>query len=80
MGTCVLKGTSGDLREDLENLKRKYGFKEPDRGDLDDKNILWRSGKPDYAKVKRKCRTRWETPSMYRVSHPIIHRGFLAKC
>ena len=60
MGAIVLKGTRGaghssDVRADLENLKKKYGFREPDRGDLDDKNILWRSGKPDYAKVKRWC-------------------------
>jgi len=42
---------SGDFREGLENLKRKYGFKEPDRGDLEDQSIMWRSGKPDYSKA-----------------------------
>ena len=47
---------SGDsFRAHLENLKREYGFKEPDRGDLEDPDILWRSGKPDYSKVRRWC-------------------------
>ena len=44
---------SGDsFRTHLENLKKEYGFKEPDRGDLEDPDILWRSGKPDYSKVR----------------------------
>ena len=44
---------SGDsFRAHLENLKKEYGFKEPDRGDLEDPDILWRSGKPDYSKVR----------------------------
>ena len=55
MGNIVFKGNqsghSNDIRAELENLKNKYGFREPDRGDLDDQSILWRSGKPDYAKV-----------------------------
>ena len=70
MGTCVLKGTgametSGDIREDLENLKRKYGFKEPDRGDLEDQSILWRSGKPDYSKVRRKLHNQRKGKTRY---------------
>ena len=37
-----------EVRGKLEELKTKYGFREPDRGDLDDEGIEWRSGKPDY--------------------------------
>ena len=35
-------------RERLEQLKEEYGFREPNRGDLDDPYIEWRTGKPDY--------------------------------
>lgn len=35
-------------REIVEKLKEKYGFLEPDRGDLSDPSIDWREGKPDY--------------------------------
>ena len=41
------------FRADLERLKAKYGFREPDRGDLDDELIKWREGKPDYTKVTK---------------------------
>ena len=27
----------------------RYGFSEPDRGDLNDPEIIWREGKPDYS-------------------------------
>ena len=27
----------------------RYGFSEPDRGDLNDPAIIWREGKPDYS-------------------------------
>eukprot|EP00795_Rhopilema_esculentum_P012823 gene12823-3563_t len=37
-----------EMRDKLEELKTKYGFREPDRGDLDNDEIEWRSGKPDY--------------------------------
>ena len=43
--------SAGYFRADLERLMAKYGFKEPDRGNLDDPNINWREGKPDYTKV-----------------------------
>jgi len=36
------------IRDKLEDLKTRYGFREPDRGDLDDPKIVWRMGKPDY--------------------------------
>ena len=26
----------------------RYGFSEPDRGNLDDPEIVWREGKPEY--------------------------------
>ncbi|CAB3997246.1 Hypothetical predicted protein, partial [Paramuricea clavata] len=38
-------------RMDLNKLKEKYNLREPERGDLDDTAIEWRSGKPDYAKT-----------------------------
>ncbi|CAB4022166.1 Hypothetical predicted protein [Paramuricea clavata] len=38
-------------RMDLNKLKEKYNLREPERGDLDDTTIVWRSGKPDYAKA-----------------------------
>jgi hypothetical protein len=38
-------------RMDLNKLKEKYNLREPERGDLDDTTIEWRSGKPDYAKA-----------------------------
>ena len=39
------------VREKLEDLKCRYGFREPDRGNLDDPEIVWRMGKPDYTKA-----------------------------
>ena len=35
-------------REKLEDLIQKFGFREPNRGDLDDPKIKWREGKPNY--------------------------------
>ena len=35
----------------LTRLKEEHGLREPDRGDLDDTNIEWRFGKPDYTKA-----------------------------
>ena len=35
----------------LDKLKDKHNLREPNRGDLDDPSIEWRSGKPDYAKA-----------------------------
>jgi len=32
----------------MDQLKSGWGFSEPDRGDLDNPNIRWRAGKPDY--------------------------------
>ena len=52
--TILVHANCGDFRSDLENLKKKYGFKEPDRGNLDDPIILWRVGKPDYTKVRKR--------------------------
>ena len=37
-----------EAREKLERIKTEFGFREPDRGSLDDPNIRWREGKPDY--------------------------------
>ena len=34
--------------KELNALKEKYGFDEPDRGNLDDTSIKWRHGKPVY--------------------------------
>ena len=56
---CQAGNMSGDtqpdssdlIREKLEDLKSRYGFREPDRGNLDDPEIHWRMGKPDYTKA-----------------------------
>lgn len=52
MSGSILKGASPDdikkNREELESLKKEYGFSEPDRGNLHDPTIKWREGKPDY--------------------------------
>ena len=45
--------TAEYFRADLDRLIAKYGFKEPDRGNLDDEMIKWREGKPDYTKVTK---------------------------
>jgi len=37
-----------EARGEIERLKKEFGFREPDRGDLNDPNIKWREGKPDY--------------------------------
>ena len=44
-------GSTEHVRLKLEELKNKYGFREPDRGDLEDLTIEWRSGKPDYTRA-----------------------------
>lgn len=44
-------GVMATDRERLEQLKKIHGFREPDRGNLDDNSIEWRTGKPDYAKA-----------------------------
>lgn len=35
-------------REQIEAFKKKFGFIEPNRGNLDDETIEWRKGKPNY--------------------------------
>ena len=35
----------------LDQLKDKHDLREPNRGDLEDTSIEWRTGKPDYAKA-----------------------------
>lgn len=42
---------SGCPREQIETLKSRFGFREPDRGNLEDPLINWRTGKPDYTKA-----------------------------
>ena len=39
------------VQEKLEDLKLRFGFVEPDRGDIDNEEIEWRNGKPDYTKA-----------------------------
>jgi len=39
------------IRTKVEDLKTRFGFIEPDRGNLDDPEIEWRHGKPDYTKA-----------------------------
>lgn len=40
-----------DLRKELEELKLKYNFIEPNRGNLEDETICWKTIKPDYTKA-----------------------------
>eukprot|EP00092_Neocalanus_flemingeri_P103584 GFUD01132585.1.p1 GENE.GFUD01132585.1~~GFUD01132585.1.p1 ORF type:complete len:403 (+),score=92.16 GFUD01132585.1:187-1395(+) len=39
------------IQEKMEDLKTKFGFSETDRGDLDNPEIVWRTGKPDYTRA-----------------------------
>ncbi len=39
------------LREQLDEIKEKYNFLEPNRGNLDDDTIHWLGSKPDYTKA-----------------------------
>ena len=39
------------IKDKLEDLKIKFGFREPDRGDLESPEIEWRVGKPDYTRA-----------------------------
>ena len=39
------------VREKLEDLKVRYAFREPERGDLENPDIEWRIEKPDYTKA-----------------------------
>lgn len=39
------------LEKELEEIKERYRLDEPERGDLDDKNIVWRYSKPNYVKA-----------------------------
>lgn len=37
-----------NMLKELSILKERYGFELPDRGNVDDPNIIWRHGKPDF--------------------------------
>ena len=39
------------VRAKLEDLKARYAFREPERGDLENPDIKWRMEKPDYTKA-----------------------------
>ena len=39
------------VKEKLEDLKTRYGFREPVRDGLDNEDIEWRDEKPDYTKA-----------------------------
>lgn len=39
---------SDSIDKELEKITSQHGFLRPDRGNLDDSNIQWREGKPDY--------------------------------
>ena len=47
------EGAEGSDRERqlLEDLVTRFGFREPDRGDLESNHIVWRRGKPDYTRA-----------------------------
>lgn len=46
-----VEGDFIEKRRQLDDLLAKYNFKEPDRGNLDDPQIQWRHGKPNYTKA-----------------------------
>ena len=39
------------VREKLEDLKARYAFREPERGDMENPDIEWRIERPDYTKA-----------------------------
>ena len=39
------------VQQKLADLKTMFGFREPDRGDLDNPEIEWREKKPDYTRA-----------------------------
>ena len=39
------------VKSKVEDIKTKYGLTEPDRGNLDNPDIEWRTGKPDYSRA-----------------------------
>jgi len=45
------KETLEEVQEKLDDLKSRFGFKEPDRGDMEDPDIEWRIEKPNYTKA-----------------------------
>ena len=47
------KETLEEVQEKLDDLKSRFGFKEPDRGDMEDPDIEWRIEKPNYTKVRK---------------------------
>jgi hypothetical protein len=40
-----------ELQKELNEIITRYGFIEPNRGDLNDETIKWRHHKPDYTKA-----------------------------
>jgi hypothetical protein len=49
-GKALTKEELAAVKEELEDIKRKGGLKEPDRSFMDDPDIKWRfGGKPDYS-------------------------------
>jgi hypothetical protein len=40
-----------EVKAKLEDLKTRFGLKEPNRGDLTDEEIQWRTGRPDYTRA-----------------------------
>ena len=49
-GHALTKEELEQVRAELEDIKARYGLKEPDRAFMDDADIKWRfGGKPDYS-------------------------------
>uniref|UniRef100_A0A7S2YSQ3 Pathogen-related protein n=1 Tax=Entomoneis paludosa TaxID=265537 RepID=A0A7S2YSQ3_9STRA len=48
-GQAMTKEQLEEAREELDKIKKEFGFKEPERSFMDDPDIQWRfGGKPDY--------------------------------
>ena len=71
-----------EVRAKLDDLKVRYGFSEPDRGDLEDPDIVWRDSKPDYTKanyqfLKGKTQNHAEGRYVVTAWHSNLHQSML---
>ena len=69
-----------EVRVKLEELKKKHGFVEPNRGDLDDPSIEWRYEKPDYARANYeylKGKTQNHARGLFRFLKSYLHQDFI---
>ena len=53
----------------MQDLVTRFGFREPDRGDLESDHIVWRRGKPDYTRANYQVGTvlMWPREKMWSI-------------